>query len=231
MAERTLGNVPKPVLVILAVTLSLQIIWHFAQPQPQARAEDLTAPPSLETFRAISLGDPIPLARAIMLHLQAFDVQPGIGLSFRSLDYDKLELWLERALQLDPQGQYPLLSAIRLYGAVRMPEKQRQMADFAYKQFFLDPDRRWRWLAYAALDAKHQLHDLPLARTYAQAIRKHATGPEVPNWAKQMEIFLLEDMGETESAKVLLGALLESGQITDPAEQRFLAEELDKLNK
>ncbi len=231
MSERSIHTVPKVVLILLAASLSLQIVWHFSLPRPQARAENLTAPPSGQILRAVSMGDAIPLARATMLYLQAFDVQPGIGLSFRSLDYGILELWLERILELDPRGQYPLLSANRLYGAVTIPDKQRQMADFVYRQFFQDPNQRWRWLAYAALDAKHHLHDLALARTYARAIREHATAPSVPSWAKQMEIFILEDMGEVESAKIILGALLQGGTITDPAELRFLAEEFDKLER
>jgi hypothetical protein len=95
----------------------------------------------------------------------------------------------------------------------------------------LDPDRRWPWLANAALIAKHQLKDLPLARKYAQAIRLQATGQDVPDWAKQMEIFILQDMNELESAKVLIGGLLHSGQITDPNEIRFLQEKLDALER
>jgi hypothetical protein len=41
-----------------------------------------------------------------------------------------------------------------------------------------------------------------------------------------MELFVLEDLGEIESAKILLGGLIESGAITDPNEVRFLTERL-----
>jgi hypothetical protein len=44
-----------------------------------------------------------------------------------------------------------------------------------------------------------------------------------------MEIFILEDMNELEAAKVVLGGLLASGRIRDPAEARFLKERLDAL--
>jgi hypothetical protein len=44
-----------------------------------------------------------------------------------------------------------------------------------------------------------------------------------------MHIFLLEDMGEAEAAKVLLGGLLASGSVQDPAEIRFLTERLNAL--
>ncbi len=44
-----------------------------------------------------------------------------------------------------------------------------------------------------------------------------------------MRIFLLEDMGEVESAKILLGGLLVSGVITDSHEIHFLTERLQRL--
>jgi hypothetical protein len=77
--------------------------------------------------------------------------------------------------------------------------------------------------------AKHRLHDRGLALRYARAINQHAVSAEVPNWAKQMHIFVLEDMGEYETAKILLGGLLASGAITDPHEARFLTQRLNAL--
>jgi hypothetical protein len=44
-----------------------------------------------------------------------------------------------------------------------------------------------------------------------------------------MEIFLREDMGETEVAAIMLGGLLESGAVQDPAEIRFLLQRLEAL--
>ena len=103
------------------------------------------------------------------------------------------------------------------------------MLEFVYREFFADPDHRWQWLAHAALLAKHRLHDLPLARRYAAAIDRSARSPDVPLWARQMEIFILEDMNEFEAARIMLGGLLASGQIRDPAEARFLAQRLKDL--
>jgi len=229
MHERPFSAVPRSVTVLLVLGLCLQVFLHASHPRPQAKAEDLHAPPSLNTLHLASLGEPVALAKLLTLHLQAFDNQPGISIPFRKLDFAYVESWLGRILQLDPNGQYPLLLASRVYGSVSDQEKQRQMAELVYREFLLDPERRWSWLAYAAVNAKHQLHDLPLARKYAQAIRQHATGKSVPSWAKQMEIFILEDMNELESAKILLGGLLESGQITDKNEILFLSKELDSL--
>lgn len=229
MTERPLPAVPKPALALLALGLCLQVALHFNQPPRQAAAENLPPPPSATVLNLASLGEPIALAKALMLYLQAFDNQAGVQLSFQQLDYGRVQGWLGRILQLDPPGQYPLFAASRLYGEVNDEPRQRQMLEFVYQQFFADPNRRWPWLAHAAIVAKHRLKDLPLARKYAQAIRLHATASNVPNWAKQMEIFILEDMNEVESAKVLIGGLLASGQVSDPHEIRFLRERLDEL--
>ena len=103
------------------------------------------------------------------------------------------------------------------------------MLDLVYAEFSKDPDRRWPWLAHAAIVARHQLHDLTLARSYAQAIRERATGPGVPLWARQLEVFMLQDMNELDSARALIGGMIESGQITDPQELRFLSRRLQNL--
>jgi hypothetical protein len=70
---------------------------------------------------------------------------------------------------------------------------------------------------------------MPLALRYADALATHVTDPRVPSWVTQMNIFVRVDMGETEAAKVLLGGLLESGRVTDPAERRFLMRRLEEL--
>jgi len=141
-----------------------------------------------------------------------------------------VEAWLQRILELDPSGQYPLMMASQLYAQVPDEHKQRQMLALVQREFMADPERRWPWLAHAAIMAKHRLKDLPLALSYAKALSDYATGPAVPHWARQMEIFLYEDMGEYETARVLLGGLLASGTVTDPHEIHFLLERLNSLN-
>ena len=187
--------------------------------------------PNVPMLRAMSLDEPIALSKMLMLYLQAFDNQPGVSIPFRDLDYNRVEQWLTTILALDPASQYPLLSASRLYGEVPVAAKQRQMLDFVHRAFLQDPNTRWPWLAHGVLIAKHQLKDLPLAASYAKALRDNATNNDVPHWAQQMDIFIREDMNELESAKVLLGALLQSGQIGDAKEWHFLNEKLKELER
>jgi hypothetical protein len=229
MKQRRLSVVPLPVTALATLALASQITFAVIQPRPQARAEELPGPLPPTALRAMSLGDPIPLAQLSTLWLQAFDNQPGVSIPFLKLDYGKVEAWLQSILRLDPRGQYPLMMASQLYAQVPDEHKQRQMLALVYREFLTDPNRRWPWLAHAAIMAKHRLNDLPLALKYAQALAAYATAADVPHWARQMEIFLYEDMGEYETARILLGGLLDSGVVQDSHETRFLIERLNAL--
>jgi hypothetical protein len=227
--DRKLSAVPRGVRWALAGVLALQLAFAALQPPPSASAEALAAPPPPAVLSVASLGDPIALAQMLTLYLQAFDNQPGVSIPFLQLDYARVESWLDRILELDPRGQYPLLLAAQVYAQVPDADKQRRMLELVYRHFLTDPERRWPWLAHAAIMARHRLEDLPLAVRYAQALRTRATAPTVPSWARQMEIFLREDIGEYEAAKALLGGLLAEGTVTDPHELAFLVERLKQL--
>jgi len=190
---------------------------------------DLPPAPSAQALRLASFGEPEATARLAMLYLQAFDLGGTQSRPFRDLDYARLIEWLRAILALDPRSAYPLFSAARLYAEVPDPQRSRAMLEFVHEEFLRAPNARWPWLAHAALLAKHRLGDLPLARRYAAALQRHTTDPGVPLWAKQMEIFVLEDMDELEAARIMLGGLLESGAIHDAGEARFLRQRLEEL--
>jgi hypothetical protein len=221
--------VPRWLWLALCMSLAAQLAWQTAR-QPQApAAEDLPPAPRAQALRLAAFGEPQATARLAMLYLQAFDLGGDNALPYQKLDYRRLAAWLGALLELDPRSQYPLFCAARIYAETPDAARSRVMLEFVYQEFLRDPDRRWPWLAHAALLAKHRLADLALARRYAAAIERYTTSAEVPLWARQMEAFILEDMNELEAAKIMLGGLLEKGQITDPAEARFLAERLKQL--
>ncbi len=229
--ERPVAQVPKAVIVLLLLGLGLQITWHSLRPAPIAAATALAFAPPPEVLRIASLGDDVALSKFLNLWLQMYDNQPGISIPFRDLDYARVKSWLQASLSLDPRGHYPLLAAVRLYGEVPDPEKQTQILEFTYEKFMEAPNERWPWLAHAVVVARHRVKNLELALKYANALADNAVGPQVPHWAQQMSIFVLEDMGETEAASILIGGLLDSGQITDPHEFSFLSDRLNLLTE
>jgi hypothetical protein len=229
MTERAISSVPVVALGLLAAAVCAQFALKAAEPRPTATALDLPDPPPRAALQLAAMGESIATANLLSLYLQAFDTQPGISIPFKDLDYAKVESWLSSILDLDPPGQYPLMMASQIYAQVPDVQKQRQMLDLTFRKFLVDPNRRWRWLAHAAIMAKHRLNDPALALRYARALTERATASSVPDWAKQMHIFVLEEMGETETVKILLGGLLVSGTVTDAHEIHFLTERLKTL--
>ncbi len=227
--ERALGVVPRAVWLALAALLAAQVAWNATQPARRAAAVDLPPAPAPALLRLVSLGEPEAAARLTMLYLQSFDFGGTNERRYRELDYARLIDWLAAILALDPRSQYPLFSAARVYAEIPDEARSRAMLEFVYREFLRDPDRRWPWLAHAALLAKHRLHDLPLALRYASAVEEKTASPDLPLWARQMRIFILEDMDELQAAKIMIRDLLLGGRITDPAELRFLKQRLEDM--
>ena len=229
--ERPVKDVPLPVIVMLLAALAIQLCWHSQQEPIVAKAEDLPRPMSARAYVMSSFGEPVAAAKVLNLWLQAFDNQPGISIPLHSLDYDVVTDWLDTILELDPRGHYPMLVAARVYGSVSVDEKQREMMDYIFYKFNENPNKHWRWLAHAVITAKHELKDMPLALKYAHALAEKATGENVPYWARDMKIIVLEDMGEVEATKILVGGLIASGEITDPYELNFLQNKIRTLEE
>src|SRR5262245_22530575 len=220
-SQRPLAAVPAWLWAALGAGVAAQIALQAMLGAPRQEGGGLPPAPAAHALRLASFGESAAAARLTMLYVQAFDM--------RGLDYARLTGWLRTALELDPRSQYPLFAAARIYAENPDAERARTALEFVYQQFLLDPNRRWPWLAHAALLAKHRLKDLTLARRYAAALDRHTTARDVPLWARQMEIFILEDMNEFEAARIMLGGMLSSGTVSDPAEARFLRERLEAL--
>lgn len=218
-------------MVLLAASFVAQLAWQTSRDAPASQAADLPAAPPASLLRAASFDEPEAAARVAMLYLQAYDLRGDNAMPYQHLDYERLIAWLRAIVATDPRSGYALFSAARVYTENPDAAKCRAMLEFLYTEFHRDPDRRWPWLAHAALVAKHRLKDLPLALHYARAIDRQARGPRAPLWAKQMEIFILEDLDELEAARVVLGGLIASGNVRDPGELHFLHTRLQALEQ
>ena len=227
--ERPVASVPPAVRWMLVGALVLQVGWHAWRPDPRAEAQLLGPVPAASVLQIAALGDQAALARMLMLGLLVHDRQPGASISFMRLDYERVAGWLDAIIDLDPWADAPLLAAARLYGSVSDPGRQRTMFALVHRRFLEDPDRRWPWLAHAAVMAKHRLGDPGLALRYARAVTEHATGPHVPAWVRDMSALIAADIGELETARIIIGGLLHGGRVRDPREIRFLGARLAEI--
>lgn len=233
MSSTTLARRPKPAafaglrgrtagLVLLAALLLAQAL--FAARYPRGWQAELSPgdAPGVRGAVLASLGEPVAAAYAMLLYAQTFDSQAGASLQVTRLDLPAIGRWLDRALDLHPDSAYPLLLASRVYAESARPEQARALLAIVERRFLEAPERRWPWLAHAAYLARHVMGDPALALRYARLLREHARGPAVPRWVSQVELLLLADIGQAQAAEVLLGALIDSGQVVDPAERAFL---------
>ncbi|MCC7546920.1 MAG: hypothetical protein IT532_04065 [Burkholderiales bacterium] len=214
---------------MLACALVLQCVWPGIEPDDRSGRTPLPPAPPAHVLQLSGLGDSLAVSYAISLWLQSFDDQAGARIGFGDLNYGLLSHWLSRAAELDPPGHYPHLLASHVYTQVRDPARQKAMIELVRAQAGHDLARRWQWLAHASLVARHRLGDTRLALALASDLVAAPASVGMPGWARQMAVFLHEDLGEHEAARVLLGGLLESGMVTDPAEVRFLLERLAAL--
>lgn len=228
---RDISFVPKIIWFVLLFSLLIQCLWHFSFTRLEVKRYDLPVPAQSSLIRLVSLDDTVIAAKLVMLWLQAFDNQPGVSIPLKDLDYDRVIQWLDLILELDNKIQYPLLAAIRFYAEVQDVEKQRKMIRYISEKFIENPNDRWPFMTHAVFIAKHRIKDMQLALECAQLIRQYAKADNVPFWAKQMEIFVLEDMGELESAMILIGGLLESGELKDPHQRSFLGQRLEEIKQ
>lgn len=227
--QKPIQSVPKTLIFLFAFSLLLQISWHRYALTTENNRQVLSSAPSAKQLAVMSLGEPEVLAKFLMLWIQSLDNQPGISLPLKELNYEHLIDWLHSISQLDQKSQYTLFSAAHFYASVPDSDKQRKTLTFIEHRFKKYPNHYWRWLAHASIIARHRLRDNDLALHYAQLLRQLATSRYVPNWAKQLEIGILEEKGEYESVRLLIGGLLSEGKITDPHELMFLNERLKKM--
>lgn len=228
---RNISSVPKSILSALIISFLFQCFWHHSFTNFTAKRYALSEAPKSSLIRLASLDDPVTAAKVIMLWLQTFDNQPGVSIPLLDLNYDRVIEWMNLILELDNKSKYPLLAAIRFYAEVQDEKKQRKMIAYVSDKFIEDPESRWQFMTHAVYIAKHRIKDMQLALESAALIRHYSKDDSVPYWAKQMEIFVLEDMGELESAMVLIGGLLESGELEDPHQRRFLGQRLEEIKQ
>ena len=229
---RPTAKVPIAVRATLLAGLLIHVSWSHTGPAAMATAQSLPVAPDARLLRLSALGEPGTTARILMLWLQAFDDQPGISIPFARLDYARVISWLDALLEMDGRFQYPLLSASRVYTETPDPGRKRQMLEFVHRRFLEDPARRWPWMVHGVHVARHRLGDLRLALEYAEALRVNVGADTAPPWVSQLEIFILEDLGEPESARIIIAGLLASGRLAgNDTELRFLEDRLGQLQQ
>lgn len=208
------------VWLFLILIIGAIILWRGSDQYNRPNIVSLPSVPSVSAMNFMAASDSSFAYRILMFWLQQFDVQAGQYISYRDLDYENLTLWLNAINQLEPSSQYAMLLATRVYSRVADHERMKLMLEYVYREFIKNPDKNWRWLAEATITAQHKLKDQQLALKYATALAEQ-NSEEIPYWAKDIRLIILENLGELEQVKLLVGGLIANKTVTDPNEIRF----------
>lgn len=166
------------------------------------------------------------LSYLLAIRLQLHDNQAGKHLQYDRLDYEKLVDWLDQIYLINPQSEYPMMLASRVYSQTRDKNRLRMILEYIDRTFMQNPQLHWRRLAEASVIAKHQLGDMRLALKMAEKISGQPESILIPRWARDLEFILLGDMNEYETGISIIVALLQNGNVEDPDEIRFLKKKL-----
>lgn len=220
-----------PLKFLQALLLLGLILFKLAFAPAAAPRKDIPRPIPAAHIRLVSLGEPRLAAKLFSFWLLTMDLQAGRWLRLEELNYPNLTGWLETIQALDPDSEYPGMVASGVFMDIDDPWRIRWMIDFVERNFRQAPDRRWRWLAQCAVLAKYRLHDLPLALQLASTLRARVSPDLLPAWARDMEFLLLQEIGETATARQVILGILQSGQVEEPGEQAFLLRRLEELER
>ncbi|MEZ5738531.1 MAG: hypothetical protein R3E68_03045 [Burkholderiaceae bacterium] len=217
--------------MLLFALLGLQ--FQFSQQHERSWQAELSPPPlpSSRMLTLAALGESQAMASLLTLQLQTFDAQAGQTLVMRNLDADAIGSWLDRISDLSPAFGYPSFLASRIYASTMPHDTAIRLLDRVEARFRKAPEQHWPWLAYAVHLAKHRLDDKPLARRYANTLRLSAEGRTSPQWARDLEVFLLQDLNELQAARTLLGGLIDSGRIADDKALAVMIKDLEAIER
>ncbi|MBF0334626.1 MAG: hypothetical protein HQL40_13435 [Alphaproteobacteria bacterium] len=177
--------------------------------------------PTKEAIQALAFGDGQFLYRALGLNIQNTGDDGGRFTPLDRYDYGRLEGWFMALDALDSVSDF--MPVVAGYYFSNTPKR----ADIAHVVNYLrhyarhDPARSWRWLAHAAYLARHRMKDQRLALEVARELTALDV-PDMPSWARQMQVFILADLGENEAARALMLALLNGDPNLSPEERNFM---------
>lgn len=230
--QRKLHQVPVYALLGMLILFAVQLSHHhWFKSSIIDSYKALRQPASADFYKAIALGSDRLWSYLLLLGVQLHDNQRGRHINYIHLNYETLQDWLLTLYELNPLSDYPAFLAARVYGQVPDKNKVRTMITVIETLFRRNPQQHWRRMTEACLLAKHQLQDLPLALKLAKDINTLPKTIKLPFWARDMELVLLDELNQFESAQLLISSMLQSGEIRDEDEIRFLKFRLLKIQQ
>lgn len=210
-------------ILMLAAQISLAAFLHHVRPPSSVLPRLLPA----HILRFFSFGDEQLTFRSLGLVLQNAGDSGGRFTPLKDYDYALLADWFARLDQLDMQADYIPALAAYYYALTPKTEDIRHIVTYLSRHAMRDPAEKWRWLVQAVMLARYRVKDQAWALRLAQDIR-HLPPQTVPLWTRQLEAFVLDDLGQSEAAAMVMRVLLHTEESRiPPQEKAFMLRYID----
>lgn len=179
--------------------------------------------PTSEAIQALAFGDGQFLYRALGLRIQNTGDDGGRFTPLDRYDYGRLEGWFMALDGLDPVSDFvPVVAGYYFSNTPKRPDIVH-VVNYLRHYARHDPARSWRWLAHAVYLARHRMKDQRLALEVARELTALDV-PDMPSWARQMQVFILADLGENEAARALMLRILDTDPNLSKEERAFISD-------
>ena len=219
----------------LAILLVMQVAVALRAPETWHLETSVGTAPPVAVVRIASLDEPALAGYATALYLQGYDAQAGALLPLRNADFPSIRNWLGLAFTLNPHSSYPVMLAAFDYSETAHLQDEMLHAgtpqapailDFVETGYRADPGAHWRWLAHAAWVSRYVLHDNQRALAEAHLLRAAPAGADVPEWARELDTFVLGRQDATDARRALLGGLAAGSKGTPQRDLERLADRI-----
>jgi hypothetical protein len=183
-------------VMLIAVTLQVGFWEKTYMNLPQLGI--LKPVPSNLEAEALSFGDKQLYFRAQALNLQFMGDTWGRSTPLKDYDYKEVYKWLSFLDKYDPKSDILPSAAAYYYAKTQRPSDVRYLLDYLEERADKDLEANWWWLSQSIYLANSVLQDRPRAARMAAKLR--SVKADIPIWARQMEAFVQEDLGDKEKS-------------------------------
>jgi hypothetical protein len=188
--------------LILVLALAAQIGFWYSVKDIKPNLEITPEIPTANQTEAFSLGDRQFFFRAKTLDLQMAGDTFGRTTALKDYDYPLLKKWFFYLDTLDSKSNFTPSIAAYYFSRTQNPPDVIYTLDYLEAHADKDPTAKWWWYSQAIYLANSVLGDKERALEIAVKLRN--VKGDLPIWARQMEAFMREDLGDKDSAEAIM---------------------------
>lgn len=200
------GSKPTPdksiIKFVLILAVIAQIGFWYSVKDIKPFLEITPEIPTVKQTEAFSLGDRQFYFRAKTLELQMAGDTFGRTTALKDYDFPLLKKWFFYLDTLDEMSNFTPSIAAYYFSRTQHPKDVIYPLDYLEAHADKHPTEKWWWYSQAIYLANSVLGDKQRALEIATKLRK--VKGDLPIWARQMEAFMQEDLGDKDSAEAIM---------------------------